>query len=166
MVDNLIVFVVEEDESLFTFRERYAMVREGTKDLKRVKVAPSGNFILSQTTFPEYFIKLEDKDLENNVEYDLTIFAESIAPRLNITYRFVGEEKTDKVTDAYNKAMKRILPPHGINVVEIPRKMISGSTEIISATKVRERLETYPFGDLSDLVPESTEKLLVQSWEF
>jgi [citrate (pro-3S)-lyase] ligase len=100
--------------------------------------------------------------MESNVERDVTIFAESIAPRLNITYRFVGEEKADKVTDAYNMAMKRILHAHGINVVEIPRKVIDGSAEAISATKVRERLETYPFGNLSDLVPESTKKLLVQ----
>jgi [citrate (pro-3S)-lyase] ligase len=162
MVDNLIIFVVEEDKSLFTFRERYAMVCEGTRDLDNVTVVPSGNFILSQTTFPEYFIKIEDNDLENNVEYDILLFAEAIAPKLNITYRFVGEEKADKVTNRYNLAMKDILPKHGVKIVEIPRKTIDNDTgKVISASLVRERLEHYPFGNLSDLLPESTRKLLV-----
>jgi [citrate (pro-3S)-lyase] ligase len=166
MVDHLIIFVVEEDKSMFTFKERYAMVREGTKDLKDITVVPSGNFILSQTTFPEYFLKIEDKDIEHNVEYDITLFAEAIVPRLNITYRFVGEEKTDKVTDRYNLAMKKILPEHGIHIVEIPRKTASnGSGEVISATTVRKMLE-YPIDDnIDDLIPESTRKLLVRSWE-
>jgi cytidyltransferase-like protein len=163
MVDNLIIFVVEEDKSLFSFRERYEMVREGTKDLANIKIAPSGDFILSQNTFPEYFLKIEDKDIVNNVENDITLFAEGVAPQLNITYRFVGEEKADRVTDTYNEAMKRILPAHGIEIIEIPRKTMADG-EAISATRVRERLETYPFGDLSDLLPESTQRLLVQSW--
>jgi cytidyltransferase-like protein len=163
MVDNLIIFVVEEDKSLFSFRERYEMVQEGTKDLANIKIAPSGDFILSQNTFPEYFLKIEDKDIVNNVENDITLFAEGVAPRLNITYRFVGEEKADRVTDTYNEAMKRILPAHGIEIIEIPRKTMADG-EAISATRVRERLETYPFGDLSDLLLDSTQRLLVQSW--
>jgi cytidyltransferase-like protein len=162
-VDNLIIFVVQEDESLFTFRERFAMVREGTKDLKNVTVVPSGDFILSQLTFPEYFIKVEDEDLEYNTEYDITLFAEEVAPKLNITVRFVGEEKTDEVTNQYNLAMKKILPEHGIQVVEIPRKTMPKSEEPISATKVREILEKN--GELTDLIPESTRKLLLQTWE-
>jgi [citrate (pro-3S)-lyase] ligase len=154
---------VEEDKSLFSFNERYEMVREGVKDLKNVKIAPSGNYIASQNTFPEYFLKIEDEDIENNVEKDLTLFAEGVAPQLNITYRFVGEEKADKVTDTYNEAMKRILPEHGIEIIEIPRKTTADG-DIISAKRVRERLQTYPFGDLSELVPESTMRLLAQTW--
>jgi citrate lyase synthetase len=152
---------VEEDSSLFTFKERYAMVLAGTKDLPNVKVVPSGNFILSQTTFPEYFIKVEDEDLAHNTEYDITLFAEAIAPKLNITYRFVGEEQTDKVTDAYNLAMKKILPEYGIQLVEIPRKKAGG--EVISATTVRERLEHFMEENITDFIPESTRNLLVQS---
>ncbi len=41
------------------------------------------------------------------MEYDITLFAEKIAPKLNITYRFVGEELEDKVTNEYNSAMKK-----------------------------------------------------------
>jgi [citrate (pro-3S)-lyase] ligase len=75
----------------------------------------------------------------------------------------VGEEKTDEVTNQYNLAMKKILPEHGIQVVEIPRKTMPKSEEPISATKVREILEKN--GELTDLIPESTRKLLLQTWE-
>lgn len=40
-VDFLIIFVVEEDKSLFSFPERFAMVYDGIADLERVKVVPS-----------------------------------------------------------------------------------------------------------------------------
>lgn len=109
-VDLLIIFVVEEDKSVFTFDERLVLVNTGVSDLSNAMVVPSGQLILSQRTFPEYFLKVEDEDIVRNVEYDITLFAEQIAPRLNITYRFVGEEPRDAVTNEYNLAMKRILP--------------------------------------------------------
>jgi cytidyltransferase-like protein len=165
MVDHLIIFVVEEDKSLFSFKERFAMVREGTKDLENVTVVPSGNFILSQTTFPEYFIKIEDEDMTDNAEYDITLFAETIAPRLHITYRFVGEELEDEVTAAYNLAMKKILPEHGIQLVEIPRKTVAdGDGTAISASLVRKRLEQESIEELRNLLPESTVRVLGMSW--
>jgi cytidyltransferase-like protein len=166
MVDHLIIFVVEEDKSLFSFKERLAMVREGTKDLKNVTVVPSGNFILSQLTFPEYFLKIEDEDLTDNTEYDITLFAEAIAPKLHITYRFVGEEREDEVTAAYNLAMKKILPEHGIRLVEIPRKKVEDRNDTaISASLVRKRLEQESPEELADLLPESTVRVLGMSWE-
>jgi citrate lyase synthetase len=142
------------------------MVREGTKDLKNVTVVPSGNFIVSQTTFPEYFIKIEDEDLTDNTEYDITLFAEAIAPKLHITYRFAGEERVDHLTAAYNLAMKKILPEHGIRFVEIPRKtVVDGDDTAISAKLVRKRLEQESMEELSDLLPESTVRVLGMSWE-
>lgn len=156
--DYLIIFVVEEDRSLFTFTERFAMVCEGTADMENVFVVPSGPFILSQTTFPEYFIKEMDEDIVKNVENDITLFAERIAPYLNIRYRFVGEEPEDKVTKEYNLAMKRILPLKGIQVSEIPRK--KRQEKYISATAVRKYLEEYRLDELSGLVPESTMRIL------
>ena len=157
-VDFLIIFVVEEDKSVFTFDERFAFVNAGVSDLQNVMVVPSGQFILSQETFPEYFLKVEDEDLIKNVEYDITLFAEQIAPRLNITYRFVGEEPQDVVTNEYNQAMKRILPQKGINVVEIPRK--ENSNGIISASLVRKCLEDDNREALKELVPKSTWEIL------
>lgn len=157
-VDFLIIFVVEEDRSVFTFDERFVMVCEGVADLNNVMVVPSGPFILSQTTFPEYFIKTADEDLVENVENDITLFAEKIAPQLNIKYRFVGEEPEDAVTNEYNLAMKRILPKNGIELVEIPRKERNG--KYISASSVRKCLEDNNMAELEKLVPKSTMRVL------
>lgn len=158
IVDFLIIFVVEEDKSIFAFDERFTMVCEGVADLENVLVVPSGPFILSQTTFPEYFIKAADEDLSENVENDITLFAEKIAPRLNIKYRFVGEEPEDVVTNEYNLAMKRILPKNGIELVEIQRKQQEG--RCISASAVRKYLEENNMPELRKLVPESTIKVI------
>lgn len=158
VVDFLIIFVVEENRSLFSFTERFAMVRDGVKDLKNVMVVPSGPFVLSRTTFPEYFLKAADEDLVENVENDITLFAQRIAPHLNITYRFVGEEPEDSVTNEYNLAMKRILPKKGIQLVEIPRRRHNGS--YISASAVRRCLGAYDLDGLKGFVPESTMKVL------
>ncbi len=161
-VDYLIIFVVEEDKSVFSFIERFVMVCEGVADLENVKVVPSGPFILSRTTFPEYFIKVRDEELEQNVENDITLFAEKIAPLLNIRYRFVGEEPEDEVTNEYNNAMKRILPENGVELIEIPRKMQNG--KVISASKVRERLEHDTIMGLNELIPESTRQILFDEY--
>lgn len=155
-VDYLIIFVVEEDRSLFSFKERFAMVVEGTKDMANLKVVPSGKFILSQQTFPEYFIKAENVNTVQNAEYDIKLFAEGIASKLDIKYRFVGEEKNDAVTREYNEAMKKILPTYGIELVEIPRKPINGEINSISATIVRKMLESNDWDKVCNLVPRST----------
>lgn len=157
-VDFLIVFVVEEDESLFSFQERFAMVCHGTSDLKNIMMVPSGPYILSKNTFPEYFEKINDEDLKKNTEDDVTLFAEKIAPKLGITYRFVGEEQEDKVTKEYNEAMKRILPRYGIHVVEIPRKVNGWSA--ISASRVRQCLSMNHMDELDELIPVSTKRIL------
>ena len=157
-VDFLIIFVVEEDESLFSFQERFAMVCQGTSDLEHIMVVPSGPYILSKNTFPEYFQKIDDEDLKKNTEDDVTLFAEKIAPRLGITYRFVGEEREDKVTNEYNEAMNKILPRYGIQVMEIPRK--ENSQSVISASRVRQCLSTNRMDELDMLVPASTKRIL------
>ncbi len=157
-VDFLIIFVVEEDKSVFSFEERFEMVVEGTKDLKQIMVVPSGNFILSQTTFPEYFIKVADEDIIRNVDYDITLFSDCICSWLNVRYRFVGNEPNDLVTRTYNDAMKRILPANGIEVVEISR--IGKNDEYISASLVRKYFENNALEKAWELLPMTTRTML------
>ena len=45
-VEKLIVFVVEENRSQFDFKDRFYMVKEGTKDMDNVIVVPTGDFVL------------------------------------------------------------------------------------------------------------------------
>ena len=53
--ENVIIFVVEEDKSVFPFKTRYRLIKEGTKDLKNVTVIPAGEYVISSATFPNYF---------------------------------------------------------------------------------------------------------------
>lgn len=157
-VDHLIVFVVEEDRSLFSFWERITMVQKGVLDLSSVTVVPSGMFILSQMSFPEYFIKESSDDIVEHTEQDIRTFAEKIAPQLGIKYRFVGEEPDDSVTNQYNLAMKKILPQYGIELVEIPRKKIN--EKYISASLVRGYMDENNKEKLDALLPKTTREFL------
>lgn len=159
-VDFLIIFVVEEDMSLFSFEERYQMVAAGTKDLDYVMVVPSGEFILSQNTFQEYFTKVETELIMLNAEYDIRVFADYIAQPLHITHRFAGEEPFDRVTSIYNDAMKKILPQKGITFVEIPRVEIQDL--VVSASKIREYLKSGNNNMAAALLPESTISFLME----
>jgi [citrate (pro-3S)-lyase] ligase len=123
-------------------------------------VVPSGNFILSNQTFPEYFVKIKDDSLINNIKYDLSLFGKYIAPNLNIKYRFVGEELNDEVTLEYNKHMKEILPKYNIKLIEIPRKKAKGS--VISASHVRELIKESNYDELNDYLPKSTIDILFE----
>ena len=153
-VDFLIIFVVEENVSLFSFEERYAMVREGTKDLKNVKVVPSGEFILSCNNFCEYFNKNDTGVTELSAQYDINMFAEYIAKPLHITYRFAGEEPFDTMTSIYNQVMKKVLPQKGIQFIQIPRMKVDGN--VVSATSVRRYLEYGQYEKAFKLLPETT----------
>ncbi|MCL2023342.1 MAG: adenylyltransferase/cytidyltransferase family protein [Oscillospiraceae bacterium] len=153
-VSQLIIFVVEEDKSVFPFVDRLELVRKGTADLPNVTVVPSGGFIISQTTFGEYFEKDSKQELKVDPTQDLEIYAQHIAPALGITKRFAGEEPLDLVTRQYNDAMQRILPKYGIEFDVIPRKDFGG--EVISASRVRKLLETKDFDSIKNIVPTTT----------
>ena len=136
---KLYVFVVEEDKSIFKFKDRIDLVKKGTADLKNVVVLPSGKFMISSLTFTDYFNKSELQDKIIDPSMDVEIFAKQIAPALGVNIRFVGEEPLDKVTKQYNDTMRRILPQYGIEFCEIKRKEESGA--VISASRVRKLLE-------------------------
>lgn len=153
-VDYLYLFVVEENKSFFSFEDRFQMVVQGVIDLPNVNVLPSGNFIISSLTFPEYFQKEEIKDIKIDATNDLRIFGEVIAPTLNITVRFAGEEPLDPITNQYNEAMSEQLKFYGIEFISIPRK--NCNNEVISASRVRSLIKNESLEDISSLVPKST----------
>lgn len=157
-VDLLYVFVVEEDKSVFKFQDRFRMVQEGLKDLENIVVLPSGKYIISKETFSQYFTKDQVQEVQS-MDYDVRIFGEVVAPFLNITCRFVGQEPFDRVTNTYNETMKRILPEYGIDLIEIER-VSNEIGQIISATMVRKLLEENRWDELRNFVPESTISIL------
>ncbi len=153
-VDYLYIFIVQEDLSTFPFEDRLRLVREATKELgEKVIVVPGGKFIISSITFKEYFTK--DKITKQiDPSNDVMHFALFIAPALNITHRFVGEEPNCNVTRQYNETMQRMLPRLGIDVHVIPRKEENGV--VISASTVRRYLEEGNFERISRIVPPCT----------
>lgn len=152
--DYLYIFVVEEDKSFFNFNDRLELVKAGTSHLNNVKVLPSGKFIISSNTFSEYFAKANLAGATVDTSLDVETFAEQIAPVLDISVRFVGEEPLDPITKQYNQSMKEILPKYGIEVEEIPRKQSGGG--VISASRVRKCLEKKAWDEINQLVPKTT----------
>jgi [citrate (pro-3S)-lyase] ligase len=153
-VDNLFVFVVEEDLSYFDFETRFSMVIEGTKDIDNCKIVRGGKYIMSTITYPEYFSKEEEKILDLNASTDMAIFGEYIAPALNISVRFIGEEPICDVTRQHNNQMRHILPTYGVRVEETKRILNDG--QIISASLVRQYIQTNEIDRIRKLVPPST----------
>ena len=153
-VDTLYIFAVEEDLSIFPFADRMELIKQGVADLENVVVVPSGKFIISALTFPGYFVKGEKNDAIVDPSADVTLFGKRIAPTLDITMRFAGEEPFDKVTLQYNQSMAEILPKYGIDFEVIPRKEAEGA--VISASRVRALLKEKNYEAIKPLVPQST----------
>ncbi len=160
-VDNLYVFIVREDRSLFPFDVRFRLVREGVRDISNVILLDTSNYIVSSATFPTYFLKKDDPVARIQMELDVTLFASRIAPFFGITRRFVGTEPCCKLTDGYNDAMRRILPVYGIEFVEIERKQASSG--VISASRVRELIGRNELSQLNEYVPASTLAFLLSA---
>ena len=157
-VDSLFVFIVQEDKSYFSFKDRFAIAKECCKKYNSAIVLPSGKFMISSLTFSEYFQK---ENLQGSVimpARDIEIFAKYIVPALSIDVRFVGEEPTDNVTRQYNEMMKDRLPIHGIEVKEIPRLKKDGI--VISASVVRELLNDNKWEEASKYLPRETNDYL------
>lgn len=164
-VDNLYIFVVEEDKSYFSFADRINLVHQGTEDLKNVIVLPSGKFIISATTFPGYFYKDDIKEATIDCSNDLTVFAQYIAPALDIKIRFAGEEPLDPVTNQYNEGMKEILPQYGIEFQPIARKCDTDGSQVISASRVRKYYESGDLESLKTIVPSTTYRYLYERYQ-
>ena len=153
-VDELLIFVLEEDKSFFSFTDRFQMVKDGTEDIKNVYVLPSGKFMISAFTFPEYFIKEQQQDIKINPVSDVQLFARDIAPRFHISIRFAGTEPTDKVTDQYNETLREQLPLYGVAFKEVER--LHCPEGIVTATEVRKMLAEGSRERLLEYIPKTT----------
>jgi len=153
--EQVYVFVLSEDHSEFSTEDRMTMVKKGVSHLKNVTVFSTRKYLVSQATFPAYFLKdkAELTVAKTQATLDAQIFKEKIAPILDIQIRYVGDEPYSKVTEVYNQAMKEVFGKE-LSLVILPRKAIGGN--IISATKVRKALEKQDKKLLLDFLPETT----------
>lgn len=162
----LYLFVVEEDRSAFPFAIRWELIRKGVAHLKNVVMVKGGMYVVSGATFPAYFLKNEQVStvMQKQAELDVAIFAKYIVPELGINKRYVGTENYCNTTNAYNSAMKSILPSLGVEVIEITRiasgKDDNDAPNFISASKVREAIKNDQLESIMDFLPASTRDFL------
>lgn len=159
LMNNILVLIVEEDKSSFPFEDRIKLVKKCCSHLNNVTVLPSTEYVISSTTFPNYFLRKEDDFLEEYMKLDITITAEWFCKKLNISTRFVGEEPFCNITKKYNETMIKIFKNFNLNVKLIPRKEING--KIISASLVREFLKKDEVEKVKKLVPTGTFEYLI-----
>lgn len=155
---GLYVLVVEHEGSQFSFHDRLNLVQAGTADLPNICVCPGGPFIISLATFPSYFLKRADAAAFVHADLDAHVFGEKIAPALHISARFVGNEPLDPMTNAYNEALARTLPPCGVALEIIDRLTQTG--EPVSASRVRALFNAGNLDAIAPLVPASTHRYL------
>lgn len=151
--DVLHLFVVSEDASLVPFAVREQLVKEGTAHLNNVVYHRTESYMISNATFPSYFLKDSDTVIRSHAILDITVF-EKIAAALGIGTRFVGEEPFSAVTGIYNQVMAEALAAKGLTCRVIPRKETDGQP--ISASKVRQAIKEGRLEEIRSLVPETT----------
>lgn len=156
--DWLYLFVVEENLSSFPFDVRLSLVKKATTHISNMTIIPGGDYVVSGKTFPSYFLKGTDiTDIINKqAELDVVVFRDYIAPSLGINRRYVGEEVYCQTTAAYNRAMKRLLTPAGIEIIEVERKKDSEKEIYISASRVRDAICRDALEEVAACLPETT----------
>lgn len=152
--ERLYVFVLSEDKSEFSAKDRLELVKLGTADLPNVTVLPTGPYLISSATFPTYFLKDRESATQVQCMLDIEIFCKYFAPKFGITRRYVGTEPLSPTTNRYNEALKQFLPGRGIDLVEIPR--LEQDNKPISASAVRKALQENDWDTLRVFLPETT----------
>lgn len=157
--DNVLVFVVEEDKSIFKFKNRFDLVRVGVSDLTNVKVLRSSEYVISSATFPSYFLKKSDDVLKEYTKLDANIFGKYFCDKFNIKVRYVGSEPSCLVTSTYNETLKEVLPKYNVDVKVVDRMKVD--EEVISASKVRELILEDKIEKVKKIVPKITYDFLI-----
>ena len=125
-----------------------------TAHLANVTVLDTSRYAVSAGTFPAYFLKRLDQVALTQIQLDLRLFAQHLAPAFHLACRFVGREPLCPATAAYNRAMAEVLEEYGIRWQELERLAAGGAP--ISASRVRRLLADCDFSTLGTLVPPVT----------
>lgn len=160
-VENLFVFVVQENKSFFSFEDRFEMVKAGCSDLRNVKVLPTGNYMCTEATVPSYFQR-EQKKMHLNIDLrnEITVFAGFVAPTLNISVRFMGSEPLCEITRQLEQQTKELLPYYGMQLVIFDR--VQRDNNPISASSVRRFMKENRKEEIQKIVPPTTYNYLLK----
>ena len=143
----LVVFIVEENKSLFSFEERLSMAYLATRRLSNVCVMPSTKYVVSSLTFPTYFLKDVNEVNEEHAKVDALIFREYFMKKLFIKKRYLGEETNPRMVN-YNNTVKEVLQE---KVEIIPR--LSENGQVVSASVVRSLIEQNKLDEALAYIP-------------
>lgn len=150
----VVVFIVEENKSEFSFEERLSMAYLATRRLSNVCVIPSTKYIVSSLTFPTYFLKDENEVNEEYAKIDALVFKNYFMKRLFIKKRYVGEEFNLKMIN-YNETLKSILD----DCLEvIPR--YKEEEQVVSASVVRKLLKENKIDEALKYIPRENHFIL------
>ncbi len=158
-VDKLIVFVVQNDASAFSFADRFELVKQGTKEFENLLVVPSTDLIVSKATFPSYFLKEKELISAEHARIDAKVFKRFFVPKFNIRTRFLGTEPLDASTAIYNRLLQEELPPE-CEVVILDR--LKSGERVVSASAVRALLKEDRLDEIRDIVPPTTYEYLLR----
>ena len=150
---RLIVFIVEEDNQAFSFKERFALAYLALKPYKNAIVLPATQYIVSKETFPGYFLKSVNEMSEQFALYDTLIFKNYFMPALGIKKRYFGGEVTDYMT-LYNKVAQETFGD-GAEFVE----RFKEGEQTISAKHVRGLIEKGDFETAMQFIPQSARSM-------
>ena len=151
--DYLVVFVVDEDRSFFSFEERFALLYLACQTLKNVILLPSSKYIVSSLTFPSYFLKTVEERDYTHAQMDVSLFKDYFMPTLHLKKRYIGTE-TEPVMVLYNQTLQSLLQE---KLEVIPRFLQDG--QVISASLVRKKMMNHEIEAASELVPEACQLL-------
>ncbi len=150
----VLLFVVEEDKSDFTFNERFSFAYLSTVRLGNVCVIPSSKYIVSQSTFPSYFLKDENEVLSQYSQIDSLIFNKYFIDQLFIKKRYVGSEEQEKM-NSYNNTLKEVLKDK-LEIIE----RLKQNNQIISASTVRSLLKQNKLEEALQYLPREIHSLI------
>lgn len=152
--DLVLVFILEEEKSLFSFKERFALVYMATRIFQNVMILPSTRYIISKDTFPNYFLKEVNIHAQEYAKIDALIFKNYFMSNLGISTRYVGTE-TDPLMMIYNNTLKEELAEQ-LEIVE----RISQDDQVISASLVRKLLQSKQIDEALVYLPKSIHFLI------
>ncbi len=150
---HLYVFIVSQDRSIVPFAARKHMLEAGTAHLKNISIHDCDSYMISDATFPSYFLKDEKEVVESHALLDAAVFS-AIARETGITHRYLGEEPYSVVTEQYLHVLTHQLPKENIQCTVVPRREIEG--QIVSASIVRKMLAQENWAEVRSFVPETT----------
>ncbi|MFH0766955.1 MAG: adenylyltransferase/cytidyltransferase family protein [Bacillota bacterium] len=156
--DHVIIFLVEENKSVFSFETRMMLLKKATKHMTNVHILPSTEYIISSATFPTYFLKELNEVSLLFMELDISIFLHFFMRIFEIDYRYVGDEPLDPTTNAYNETMKQILKDQLIVINRLEKNSVT-----VSASFVRKLAKDHQYEVLKSYVPNVTYRYLKSS---